>query len=105
MNRRVRLLAAEHKAGQLRAVADSLSDELIDAGAGADSAAGGEGGAGEKIAGLRAMDVSLQRFGVIQPADEDHLAAELFERSEHLAELHRRARTFGPPFVAMVAAA
>ena len=43
--------------------------------------------AGEQVAGLRAVDVPLQRLLVVEAADEQHLLAELVQRREHLARL------------------
>jgi hypothetical protein len=71
VDRRIRLLAAQHQARQLRLLADPLGDHLVDAGAAADLAAGRQRRTGEQVAGLRTVDVALQRLGVVQPADED----------------------------------
>ncbi len=72
VDRRVRLLAAENKARYFRRTADALRKQLVDAGAGADFAARSERRARQEIAGLRAVDVSLQRLGVEEPANEKH---------------------------------
>ncbi len=82
-----------------------LRDELIDAGAGADLAAGGERRAGEEVAGLRGVDVPLARLLVVEAADEEHLLADGRERREHLAEFHRRAFAARPPFLGVKAVA
>ena len=56
---RIRRLAGQNEAGDFGRVAQALGGELIEAGAGADFAAGGKRSAGEEIAGLRAMDVAF----------------------------------------------
>src|SRR5579883_1755061 len=83
----------------------ALRDHLIDARAGMDLAAGGQRRTGEEVAGLRAVDVPLERLGVVQAADEQHAVAELLERRQHLAELHALALSPGPPLLAMKAVA
>ena len=88
VDRRVRLLAAEHQARHFGRSPVPLGHQLVDAGAGANLAARGQRRPGKQIAGLGAVDVPLQRLGVVQPADEEHLFAEVGQRREHLAELH-----------------
>ncbi len=109
-----RIVFVDRRIGRLRRPAPgsapwfgavALGDDLIDAGARADFAAGGEQGAGEQIAGLRAVDVALLRLGVVQAVDEEHLLAEVGERREHLAQLHLPALAACPPFAAVKAVA
>ena len=105
MNRRVRLLAAEDEARHLCRPAVALREELIDAGAGLDVAARGERGAGEEIAGLRAVDVSLEGFGVVKALDEEEAFAVVGDGSQHLAEFHLGTFAAGPPLAAVEAVA
>ena len=63
-----------------------LGQQLIDARARADFAAGGQRCAGQQVAGLRAVDVPLVGLVVVQAADEEHLLAEVGQRREHLAQ-------------------
>ena len=77
VDRRVRLLAAEHQAGHLGRAAVGRGEALVDARPRADLAAGGQRRAGEEVAGLRAVDVPLQRLLVVEAADEEHLLAEV----------------------------
>ena len=105
VDRRVRLLAAQHQARHLGRAAVRLREQLIDAGARANLAAGGERRAGEQVARLRAVDVPLERLLVVQAADEQQLLAEVGQRREHLAQLHRLAFALGPPFLAVKAVA
>ncbi len=78
-----------------------LRQQLVEARAGADVAAGGQRCAREEVAGLRAVDVALQGLGVVQAADEEHLFAKVGQRREHLAELHARAAAARPPLAAV----
>src|SRR6185369_17609412 len=61
--------------------------------------------AGEEVAGLRAVNVALERLGVVEAADEQHLLAMIGQRLEHLAQLHVLAFAPGPPFLAVKAVA
>ena len=58
-----------------------------------------------QVTGLRAVNVSLEGLLVKETADEEQLLAVLSERREHLAELHRLAFAFSPPFLAVKAVA
>ena len=62
-----------------------LRQHLIEAGAGADLAARGQRRAGEQVAGLRAVDVALQRLRVVQPRTNSIFSRNSCERREHLA--------------------
>ena len=95
----VRLFTAKHETRQLGSMANVLRDELIDTGAGLDPPARGQRRAGEQVAGLRTVDVALERLGVVETSDEHHPIPEIVERMQHLAQLHVGAFAFGPPFV------
>ena len=101
----VRLFTAKHEARQLGAMADVLRDKLIDAGAGLNPPAGSQRRAGEQVAGLRTVDVTLERLGVVEAADEHHPITEIVQRMQHLAQLHVGALALGPPFMSMKTAA
>ena len=105
VHRGVRLFAAEHEARQLGAVPDVPRHQLIDARAGLDPPARGQRRAGEQVAGLRTVDIALERLGIVQAADEHHLVAKLVKRREHLAQLHVGTLALGPPFVPVITAA
>ena len=105
VHRRIRLLAAEHEARHLRPAAIGLGEQLVDARARADVAAGGQRGAREQVARLRAVDVALAGLLVVEPLHEEQLLAEAADRLEHLAELHVGARALGPPLLRMEAVA
>ena len=104
VDRGVRLFAAQHQARNLRLVPDPLSNDLIDAGSTANRSARCQRGAGEQVAGLRTVDVSLQGLGVVEPADENHLFAEIVQRGQDLTEFHRLSLAPGPPLVLVKAA-
>ncbi len=99
VDRRIRFFAAQHQTRQFGLVPDPLRDDLIDAGAAANRAAGGQRCAGEQVAGLRAVNVSLERLGVVQAADKDHAIAKVVQRMQDLAQFHRLALALGPPLV------
>ena len=101
----VGFFAAEDETGDLGGAAVVGSDDLVEAGAGADFAAGGEGSAAEEVAGLGAVDVAFEGFGIVEPADEEELAAEVVEGFEDLAEGHGVAFSGGGPFRAVEAIA
>ena len=95
----VRLFTAQHEARQLGSMANLLRDKLIDTGAGLNPPPGGQRRAGEQVAGLRTMDVALERLGVVEAADEHHPIPEIVEWIQHLAQLHVGTFALGPPFV------
>ena len=105
MHRRVGLLAAEHEAGHFGAASVASRQQLVDAHARADLAARSERRAGEQVAGLRAVNVSLQRLLVVQALDEYQLLTEVGQRREHLSELQLFAGALGPPMVPVEAVA
>ena len=80
-------------------MADVLCDKLIDAGAGLNPPAGSQRRAGKQVAGLRTVDVTLERLGVVEAADEHHPIPEIVEWMQHLTQLHVGAFALGPPFV------
>ena len=84
----VRLFTAKHEAGQLGSMADLLRDELIDTGAGLHPSAGGQWRTGEQVAGLRTMDIALERLVVVGAADEHHPIPEIIEWMQHLTQRH-----------------
>ena len=77
-----------------------MSYDLVDARAGTNLATGREWRTGKQVAGLRTVDVALEGFLVVQPADKKKFLTEVSQRSQHLAELHLLSFTLGPPFVA-----
>ncbi len=105
VDRGVGLFAAQHQARHLGLMAMALGHELVEAGAGANFAPGGQRRAGQQVAGLRAVDVALRGLLVVQAADEEHLFAQVAERSQHLAQLQTAALPLGPPLAAMKAVA
>ena len=105
MHRGIGFLAAQHKTGQFRLSADGLGDVLIDAGARANRAARGQRCAGQQSAGLGTMDVALERFRVVETANECQTIPEIIQRREDFAQLHRRPFTLGPPLVFVKSAA
>src|SRR5690606_29871714 len=62
-----------------------------------DLSAGGEGRARQEIAGLRAVNVSLEGLLVVEPFDEEEPGSEVVERVENLAQLHAGAFPLRPP--------
>ena len=105
VHRRIGLLARQDQAGNLGRPAVACAQQLVEAHAGTDLAAGGQRSAREQVAGLRAVDVALEGLGVVEPADEQHLLAKLGERGQHLAELHASPAAVRPPFTAVKAVA
>ena len=99
VDRRVGLLAAQHQARHLGRPALGLGHELIEAGARADLAARGQRCPGKQVARLRTVDVPLQRLGIVEPADEHRLLAEVVQRGQHLTELHLCPLAARPPFL------
>jgi hypothetical protein len=51
------------------------------------------------------VDIPLERFGIKEAADEEHLLAEVGQGRQHVAELHARTLSLGPPFFAVKAVA
>ena len=99
------LFRSEHEAGHLGRTAIVLRDQLVEAGAGTDLATGGDGGTREKITRLRAMDITLSRFLVVEAFDEEQLGTEIVQRREYLAEFHVLALPFRPPLLGVEAVA
>src|SRR5262249_32463543 len=89
----------------LRPAAIDLSEDLIDARPRLDFATGREGRPGEQVARLRAVNVPLESFFVVEAADEDHFLAEVAKRIQHFAELHVLSRPLGPPMILVKAVA
>ena len=85
--------------------AGPLGDDLVKAGPAADPAAIGQRRTGQKIAGLRTVDVPLERLLVVQPADEQQLFAEVGQRLQHGTEFHLLPCAFRPPMARVKAAA
>ena len=63
-----------------------VGEHLVEARARANLASGGNRRAGEHIARLRAVDVSLARFRMKEPADEEHLFPEIAQRLEQISQ-------------------
>ena len=99
VDRRVGLLTAQDQARHLGGPALRLRHELVEAGARANLATRGQRRAGKQVAGLRAVDVSLERLGIVKASDEYRLLAEVLQRGQHLAQLHLRTLAPGPPFL------
>ena len=70
----------KHKTGHFRGAGVVLRDDLVKTRSAANLTAVSQRRARQQIPRLRAMNVTLERFGVIQPADEDHPVAEVVER-------------------------
>ena len=67
---------------------------------------GGQRCAGEQVAGLRAVDVPLQRLGVVEAADEEHLLAEVgCSGASTLPSSMPLPCALGPPLLAVEAVA
>src|SRR5205085_35303 len=81
----------------------TLRQQLIDAGARPDFAARRERGAGEKIARLRTVDVSLLRLLIVEATHEKHFFAKVAEWCKDLPQFHLLAVAFGPPLLRMEA--
>src|SRR5439155_26630791 len=105
VHRGIGFLAAEDEARYLGRASVTLREQLVDAGARPNLATGGQWCAREQIASLRTMNISLLRFLVVEPADEQHLLAKIGERREHFPNLHALAFALGPPFLAVKAVA
>ena len=105
VHRGIRLLAAQHQAGDLGRAAVAWRQQLVDAGARSGSRRRRR--AARRRAGCRSASCGCcpWRLGVEQPADEQRLLARGQERGEHLAELQRLAFAPGPPFLAVEAVA
>ncbi len=83
----------------------TLRQQLVDAGAGTNFAAGGQRRAGEQVAGLRTVDISLLRLFVVEAPDDQHLFAEIVQWREHFPQFHLFALAFRPPFLRVKAVA
>src|SRR5262249_23141135 len=97
----VRWLASQDQAGHLGRTAATLRHHLIDARAGTDLASGGQRRTGQEIAGLRAVNIPLERLGVVKAANEEHSFAKVVERRQDLAELQALTLVPGPPLLAV----
>jgi hypothetical protein len=86
-------------------VSVALGEQLVDAGAGTDFAAGSKGSTGEQVTGLGAVDIAFEGFGVEQAANKEHFLAKIIQRSQDLAQLHLFAVAARPPFFAVKAVA
>jgi len=82
-------------------MAVTLSEQLVDTGAGANLTTGGQGRAGKEVAGLRTVNITLLGFLIVKAAHEQELFPEISQGREHTAELHRFTLAFGPPFPGM----
>ena len=101
MNPRVGPFATDHQAGHLGGAPVVLGHHLVEAGSGTNLASVGQGRSGKHVAGLGAVDVALERLGVVEPADEDHALAIIGQGLQHPAELHLIPRSLGPPLLAV----
>ena len=101
MNPRVGPLATDHQAGHLGRAPVVLGHHLVEAGSGTNLAAVGQRRPGKHVAGLGAVDVALERLGVVEPADEDHALAIIGQGLQHPAELHLIPCPLGPPLLAV----
>ena len=93
-----RPFASQDQAGHLGPSPQALGQHLVDAGAGTNLSPGRQQRSGEQIAGLRAVDVSLQGFGVVESPQEVQLVPPGRQRLQHLAQLHGSPLGPGPPF-------
>ena len=65
VHRRIGFFATEHQARNFGGISVTLRQQLVDAGPGANFAAGCQRGAGEQIAGLRTVDITLLGFLIV----------------------------------------
>ena len=80
---------------------DAFRDDLVEARTGTNATSGRQRSTRKKVTRLRAVDVTLQGFCVVEPADEHHAIPIGRQRSKHLAQLHVLAFALGKPLVSM----
>ena len=98
---RIGPFATDHQAGHLGGAPIALGHHLVEAGPGTNLAAVGQRRPGKQVAGLGAVDIALERLGIVEPADEEHSLAKIGQGFQHPAELHLFPLSLGPPLLAV----
>ena len=104
MDRGIGFLTTKHQAREFGLGPQALSHKLIDTRARADVTTTGQRCAREQIPGLGTVDIPLQRLGVVESPNKNHLFLEILERLKDLSKFHRLTLASSPPFLRMKSA-